>query len=179
MQGLVNFASQIGLAFAILIGPACYLGALAMFLRAGWGYWRQSQPDNPYRGRPWVPTVSLLMCGVLAGFHTILTKVNVSAGSKVIVGKTDLASYTATASATMTVLGANPGATIVNVVGLFQLFFQAFGALACLFAVFAFHASVTQRTNRSRLACGVQFVFGILLINVMTVSQWIVATFTT
>lgn len=179
MQGLVNFASQIGLAFAILIGPACYLGALWLFLRAGWGYWRQAQPDNPYRGRPWVPTVSLLMCGVLASFHTILTKANVSGGSKVIVGKTDLASYTATAPAGATVLGANPGESIVNVVQLFQLFFQAFGALACLFAVLALHASMTQRTNRSRLACGVQFVFGILLINVMTVSQWIVATFTT
>ncbi len=178
MQGLVNFASQIGLAFAILFQPICYLGALTLFLHAGWGFWRQAQPDNPYRGRPWVPVVSLIVCGALASFHTILTKANVSAGSTVVVGKTDLASYTSTSPNAATVLGADPGATVVNVVGLFQLFFQAFGAMACLFAVLAWHASVTQRSNRSRLGCGVQFVFGVMLINVMTVAQWIVATFT-
>ena len=178
MQGLVNFASQIGLALAILVQPFCYLGAIVLFLNAGWGFWRQAQPDNPHRGRPWVPTVSLVMCGVLASFHRLLTKANVSAGSTVVVTKTDLASYTSTAPSAATVLGADPGATIVNVVGLFQLFFQAFGAMACLFALFAWHSSVTQRSNRSRMGCGVQFGFGVMLINVMTVAQWIVTTFT-
>ena len=65
MQGLVSFASQIGLAFAIVIQPICYLGALFLFLKGGWGLWRMAQPDNPHRGRPWVPFVSILIAGVL------------------------------------------------------------------------------------------------------------------
>ena len=88
-----------------------------------------------------------------------------------------LVSYTPVAPGNATVLGADPGATIVNVVTLFQLFFQAFGALACLFAVLSWHASMTQRSNRSGGSCGVQFLFGVALINVLTVSQWVVNTF--
>jgi len=177
MQGIVNFSSQLGLAFAILLQPACYLGALALFIFAGWGFWRQAQPDNPYRGRPWVPTVSLFVCGVLASFPTILTKANVSAGSTVVVRMSDAVSYTPTAP-TGGLLGANPGQTIVNVVELFREFFQAFGAMACLVAVFAWWASVTGRSNRSRAGCGVQFAFGIALINIRTIAQWLVTTFT-
>ena len=177
MQGLVNLASQIGLIFAVLLHPACYLGALGLFLHAGWGFWRQSQPDNPYRGRPWVPSVSLLTCGVLASFDRFLTKANVSAGSTGVVRMSDAVSYTPGA-ATATVLGANPGETIVNTVDLFALFFQSFGAMACLIAVFAWEASVNGRSNRSRSSCGVQFAFGIALINVQTIARWLVATLT-
>ncbi len=177
MQGLVNFASQVGLIFAVLLQPACYLGALALFIAAGWGFWRQAQPDNPYRGRPWVPALSLVVCGVLASFDRILTKANVSAGSTVVVRMSDAVSYTPTA-ATATVLGANPGETIVNVVQLFAEFFQAFGAMACLVAVLAWHASATGRGNRSRAGCGVQFAFGVALINIQTISRWLVATLT-
>ncbi len=177
MQGLVNFASQAGLIFAVLLHPACYLGALGLFLYAGWGFWRQAQPDNPYRGRPWVPSVSLLTCGVLASFDRFLTKANVSAGSTVVVRMSDAVSYTPTA-ATATVLGANPGETIVNTVDLFALFFQSFGAMACLVAVFTWEASINGRSNRSRSACGVQFAFGIALINIQTLARWIVATLT-
>lgn len=178
MQGLVDFAGQIGLVFAILLQPVCYLGACALFLYAGWGFWRQAQPDNPFRGRPWVPALSLIVCGVLASFDKFLTKANVSAGSNVVVGLSPLVSYTpVTSSATL--LGATPGATIVNVVELFQLFFQAFGAMACLFAVLSWHARMTGRSNSSPGGSGVQFAFGIMLINVLSISRWLVNIFTT
>lgn len=178
MQGLLNFAAEIGLIFAALLPPACYLGACALFLHAGWGFWRQAQPDNPFRGRPWVPFVSLTVCGLLASFDVFLTKANVSAGSDVVVGLTDLVSYTPVA-AQATLLGATPGEAIVNGVALFQRFFQSYGAMACLFAVLAWHASVTGRSNRSRGGCGVQFAFGIMLINVLTISRWLVNHFDT
>ncbi len=177
MQGLVNFASQLGLAFAVLLQPVCYVGACILFISAGWGFWRQAQPDNPHRGRPWVPLVSLILCGVLASFDTFLTKANVSAGSTVVVRMSDLISYTPTAP-TATLLGANLGDTIVNTIELFRQFFQAFGAMACLVAVLAWHASMTGRSNRSQAACGVQFAFGIALINILTISRWLVATLT-
>ncbi|SNB85396.1 hypothetical protein SAMN06265338_1534 [Rhodoblastus acidophilus] len=37
MQGLVNFAGEIGNAIAIMIPTICYILAIASFLFAGWG----------------------------------------------------------------------------------------------------------------------------------------------
>ena len=50
MQGLVDFTSQVGEAFAILVPTFCYLAALACFLFAAWGFWMQSHPQNPSHG---------------------------------------------------------------------------------------------------------------------------------
>lgn len=63
MQGLVDFASQIGEVFAVLLPTFCYLAALVCFLFAAWGFWMQAQPQNPFRGRPWMPWVSLCFRG--------------------------------------------------------------------------------------------------------------------
>ena len=177
MTGLVDFASQIGLLFAMLLPPICYLGAMILFIVAAWGFWRQAQPDNPFRGKPWVPLVSLLLSGVLASFDRILTMANVTAGSAVTVSVTSITSYVPPSGGGASLLGASPATTIVNVVTLFENFFQAFGAMACLFAVLAWRATVVGRSNRSQGGALVQFIFGIMLINVLTISQWIVSIF--
>ena len=54
MQGLVDFAGEIGNAMAILLPTFCYLMALASFLFAAWGFWMMAHPGNPFHGRPWV-----------------------------------------------------------------------------------------------------------------------------
>ena len=178
MQGIVNFASQVGLIFASLLPPICYLGALGTFIYACWAFWRQAQPDNPFRDRPWLPALSLFFCGLLASFDRFLTRANRSFGSSVTVGLTDMVSYTPTGTSDATTfLGANPGETIVNVVTLFELFFQAFGALACVLAAVFWYGTMKGTSDRSRGGCGVQFVSGIALINVVTISQWVVNTF--
>ena len=66
MQGLVDFASQIGEALATLIPTFAYLAALWCFLFAAWGFWMQSQPGNPFEGRPWIPVLSLVLSGAFA-----------------------------------------------------------------------------------------------------------------
>ncbi len=176
MQGLVNFASQIGFGMDILLPAFCYLAAIGLFLFAGWGFWQQSQPHNPFRGRPWIPWVALVLCGACASFDRLLTKANVSAGTNLpvslVAGLTGYTAPTATG-----VLGATPANTVVNVVQLFQGFFQAFGAMACFFAVMAWWAVVKAQSNRSQTGCSVQFAFGIMLINILTISQWLANTF--
>ena len=142
---------------------------------AGWGFWRQAHPDNPFRGRPWVPFVSLLLSGVFSSFNRLLTMANASAGTALTVSIAPLTTYTP--PTTTGVLGLGPGATVVNVVIFFQGFFQAFGAAACFVAVLAWWAIVKGRSNRSPGGCGVQFVFGIMLINILTISTWLVAVF--
>ena len=71
MQGLVDFANQIGEVFGVLVPTLCYLAALFCFLFAVWGFWMQSHPQNPFFGRPWIPFVSLVLCGVFASFDKI------------------------------------------------------------------------------------------------------------
>src|SRR3954451_22666497 len=114
MSGLVAFASQIGLVFSSLLPAFCYLGAMVLFIIAAWGFWQQAQPHNPYRGRPWIPLVSLLLSGVLASFDRILTMANITGGSTVTVSLAAIGYVPPTGSGTF--LGANPATTIVNVV---------------------------------------------------------------
>lgn len=176
MSGLVNFAYQIGSIFAVLLPTFCYLGAMVLFTVGAWGLWRQSQPDNPFRGRPWVPVLSILISGVLASFDRVLTMANRTGGSSVTVSVASISSYVPPASSG-SVLGATPTDTLINIVAIFEPFFQTFGALACLFAVIAWRATVVGRSRRPQSASFVQFVFGAMLINCLTVSRWVAGLF--
>ena len=176
MDGLVQFAFAIGDMLSVLLPVFCYLGAGVLFLVGAWGLWRQAQPDNPYRGKPWVPVLSLFLCGVLASFDRILTMANVTGGSSIVVSTASITSYV-TPPAGASVIGATPTDTLVNVVAIFAPFFQAFGAVACLFAVLAWRSTVTGQSRRPQSASAVQFVFGILLINCVTVSSWVAGLF--
>ena len=142
MQGLVNFASDLGNGLAVLLPAFCYLGAIGLFLFAGWGFWRQSHPDNPFRGRPWIPLVSLVLCGVLASFDRFLTMANVSAGTNLQVSLVAGALSYAPGVPAGGILGNTPGNTVINVVQMFQSFFQAFGAMAGFFAVMAWRSVI-------------------------------------
>lgn len=177
MAGLVAFDSQIGLIFAVLLPTFCYAAAIALFLYAGWGFWQQAQPGNPFRGRPWVPWIALVLCGVFASFDRILTKANATGGSSVTVSFAATLSSYGTPNTGGGLLGTGPASTIVNVVQVFQGFFQAFGAMVCFVAVIAWFSIIKGRSDRSQPGCGVQFVFGVLLINILTVSQWLVGLF--
>lgn len=178
MEGLVNFGQQCALILALLLPTFMYVGAIGLFLFAAWGLWQQAQPHNPFRGKPWIPIASLLMSGACASFPVILNKVDISAGSSVKMSVVDgLTSYTATD--TTGILGSTPAETVLNIVQAFEGFFQVFGAMTCLFAMFAWHSGMTGRSNRRWTGCAVQFVFGILLINIYTVSEWLVGFFST
>ena len=93
MRGLVDFASQIGEAFAVLLPTFAYLAALGCFLFAAWGFWMQAQPHNPFRGQPWIPFVSLLLTGAFASFDKILSMALASGGSSLSASITSLSSY--------------------------------------------------------------------------------------
>lgn len=178
MQGLVNFAIDVADAMAVLLPAFCFLAAIALFIFAGWGFWKMSHPDNPLRHRPWIPVVSLVLSGVFASFDRILTMANVSAGTSLqvslVAGATGFDTPTVPGSG---ILGNTPGDTVINVVQLFQAFFQAFGAMACFFAILAWWSIMRGRSNRSQTGCGIQFAFGVMLINILTISQWLVTIF--
>jgi tetrahydromethanopterin S-methyltransferase subunit E len=62
-------------------------------------------------------------------------------------------------------------------VTLFQAFFQSFGALVVFFALVSWRSVVNGQANRSQVGCVVQFVFGIMLINVLAITNALVAMF--
>ena len=136
MQGLVDFTSQVGEAFAILVPTFRYLAALACFLFAVWGFWMQSHPQNPFFGRPWIPFLSLVLSGAFASFDKISQ--HGACDGRVERHGVDhvLSSYSPpTVPDGSTLMGASPSATLVNIVTLFQAFFQSFGAMVVFFAL--------------------------------------------
>lgn len=179
MQGLVNLGDQLALIMAVLLPTFCYSLAIGWFLFGAWGLRQMAGPDNPFRGKPWIPFLSLLLSGAAASFDVLLTKVNRSAGSDVTVGLgEDLTSYSSPADAS-SLMGNSPADAVNNTVAVFWLFFAAFGACCALAALSAWRASVNGQSNRSRTGCGIQFVFGVCLINIKTIVAWSVGLFST
>jgi len=178
VQGLVDFASQIGEVFAVLLPTFAYLAALACFLFAAWGFWVQSQPHNPFRGRAWIPFVSLVLSGAFASFNNILSMALASGGSSLTASITALSAYTPpTVPDAQTLMGSSPSATLINVVTLFQAFFQSFGAMVAFFALLTWRAVINGQANRSQAGCVVQFAFGIMLINIVAITNALIAMF--
>ena len=178
MQGLVNFSTSIGDAIAVMLPAVCYLAACGCFFFAVWTLRAFAYPHhNQHRHRPWVPFVSLVLCGVFASFPKFLSMADVSAGTSLVVG---LTSYAPTTPPSVTnPLGATPEASVVDVVTLFQYFFEAFGAACVFWALMRWRGIVNGRVNGSPTSCGVQFAFGVMCINIVTIANGVVNFFQT
>jgi len=178
MQGLINLVDDLALGMAWLLPTACAIAAWMSFLFGAWGLWQQRQPQNPFVGKPWIPGLSLVLSGAFASFDRILTKsaASVGADTQVSLGSS-VTGYTD--SSTTTSLGTDPESAILAIVSDFSLFFEMFGAWAAFFALVSWNASVTGKTNRSKLSCFVQFVFGVILLNPVTEATWILSHWTT
>ena len=179
MQGLVNLVNDLALAMAWLLPMACYIAAWIAFLTGAWGLWQQRQPQNPFVGRPWVPWIGIVLSGVFATFDRILTKSTTSAGldTQVSLGAS-VTGYTDAATGSV-ISGTGPEDAILSIVSDFALFFEMFGAWAAFMAVVAWNASATGKTNRSKLSCLIQFVFGVILLNPVKEATWILNHWTT
>ena len=178
MQSLANFASAVADGIAVLLPALCYLAACACFLFAAWTLRSMAyHPQHPYRMRPWVPFVSLVLSGVFASFPHFLTMANVSMGTGVAASIT---SYAPGAPPDASgVLGATPADSVVNVVALFQRFFQMFGAACVFWALVTWRAIVNGRVEGSPLACGIKLLFGVLCINILPIATGVVSLFQT
>jgi hypothetical protein len=181
MQGLVNVATTVADGISVLLPAFCYLAACMCFLYFGWTLWIWSEPHSRYHHRPhqqpWRPWVSLVLSGIFATFPQLLTMANVSAGTDLTVSLTQYAPTTPPNASS--VLGATPDASVINVVTLFQYFFQAFGAACVFWAIIRWRGIINGHVQGSPTSCGIQFVFGVLCINIVTVATGIVQLFQT
>lgn len=180
MQGLVNFSTAIADGIAIMLPAFCYIAACACFLFAAWTLRSYAYPHHHhhhYWRKPWVPFLSLILAGVFASFPHFLTMANVSAGTDLTASLTNYAP-TIPGNAT-SILGSTPENTVINVVTLFQHFFQMFGAACVFWAIWSWRAIVNGHVRGSALACGVQFLFGVMCINILTIANGVVGFFQT
>ena len=179
MQGLVNFATAIGDAIVGSLPAACYLMACSSFFYFAWTLWTWSSPHaqshHLRHTKPWLPFVSLALAGVFATFPAWLTRFNVTMGTSVVAGLTDYSSSTPMTATAIT--GATPADTLLAVITLFQYFFQAFGAGCVLWAIIRFRGISLGQIQGSPLSCGIQLLFGAMLINILTVAGGVVALF--
>jgi hypothetical protein len=133
---------------------------------------------KPFFGRPWIPFLSLVLSGAFASFDKVLNMALATAGSSVTASITSLSSYSPpTVPDASTLMGSSPSATLVNVVTLFQAFFQSFGAMVAFFALVSWRSVMSGQANRSQMGCVVQFVFGIMLINILAITNALIAMF--
>jgi hypothetical protein len=181
MQGLVNFSTAIADGIAVMLPPFCYLMACICFVFAAWTLWTWSEPhsrySHPHHHRPWVPWVSLVLSGVFASFPQFLDMANVSAGTSLTVGLTQYAPTTPPNA--NNILGTSPNATVINVITLFQYFFQAFGAACVFWSIVRWRGIVNGRLQGSPTSCGIQFVFGVCCINILTIANGVEQFFRT
>ena len=179
MQGLVNLSTAIAEGIAVLLPAFCYLMACGCFFFFAWTLWTWSEPHSRYNHwshhNPWVPWISLVLSGVFATFPQFLTMVDVSAGTNLTIGLTSYAPVTPPNA--NNVLGSSPNASVVNVVTLFQYFFQAFGAACVFWAIVRWRGIINGRVQGSPTSCGVQFVFGVCCINIVTIANGIEQSF--
>ena len=179
MQGLVNFSTAIADSIAVALPALCYLMACGCLFFAAWTFrswaYHNHSHHHHFHNRPWVPFISLILCGVFASFPHLLTMANVSAGTSLAVSITKYQATTPGNAAN--ILGATPQTTVINVVTLFQYFFQAFGAACVFWAIVTWRSIVNGVTRGSPTACAIQFAFGVMCINILTVANGVVSFF--
>lgn len=174
MEGLVNFLRDIAIAGSWFLPAACYIAASFLFIGGVWGIWQQSQPQNPYVGKPWVPYLSIVLSGAFAAFDRILTKSAKSADLDVDVSLSSESPTGYTGGGTL-LNGAGPHDAILEIVKDFALFFQVFGAWVAFFALLSWKDSAAGKNNRTKLACLGQFALGVILLNPVKEANWLLS----
>ena len=187
MQGLVNFSTAIADGIAVMLPAFCYITACACCFLFAWTLWTlpqlRSYPATTITttgASPWVPFLSLILAGVFASFPHFLTMANVSARHR-----SDGLARPSTPRPFRAECGEHPGFstpenTVINVVTLFQHFFQIVRRrLRVLGDLVAGARIVNGHVHGSPPSCGVQFVFGVCCINILTIANGVERLFQT
>ena len=77
------------------------------------------------------------------------------------------------------ILGNTPQQSVLNVVQLFQYFFEAFGAACVFWALIRWRGIVNGNIQGSPTSCGIQFLFGVCCINIVSIANGVVGMFQT
>ncbi len=178
MQGFVNLADAIGNAITIILPMLCYIIGSALFITGGYGLWQSAKPGSYWSGHKWLPWLAFFVASCFLSFDRILNKAEASFGGTVQFGTaSQITTYTSQAGTGTGVLGATPEATVLNLVTMFVGFFIPFGALMCFLAGHKVYAIGKGERRGGYSGPAIQMIFGMGLINILVVTQWIMANF--
>ena len=180
MQGFVNLAADIGVALAVLIPLICYLLGGCLLIAAIYGFWQQSKPGSEASRHPLLPWAALFTSTTLLSYDRMLTFANNSFGGGVSPSLSgNLTTYTPTTVDAVTMMGATPEDTLLNIIAAFDYYFKSYGALVVLFGVLGlYHLAKGNRHHHHTLAKPiVQIVFGVAVMNVQTIAPAVMGYF--
>ena len=177
MQGFVNLAADFGTAIAWLIPAICYLGGGSLLIGSMYGFWQMVNPGSHTHRRPFWPFITLFVAATLLSFDQMLSFANNTFGGGVQTSLSpNLTSYQPPQIDANGFMGATPEDTLLNIIGVFDYFFQAYGALIVLFAVFTFYNNHKGQRHHYGHPM-VQLAFGVAVMNVQSVASVVVSYF--
>jgi len=142
------------------------------------GPWHLHQPGSFWERHPWVPFATIFFAGALLSFDKMPTFGNATFGGGPRVGMTSsLTSHTAPMVDTSTLMGATPGATLLNISNVFIHFFRGYGALIVLLGVFSLKAVVAGRKRGGTGTSVVMIAFGFAVMNADTIAAAVMRCF--
>jgi hypothetical protein len=179
MQGFVNLADAIGNAITIILPALCYIIGSILFITGGYGLWQSAKPGSYWSGHKFLPYLAIFVASCFLSFDRILNKAEASFGGNVQFGMaSQITTYTSTGTGTGTgLLGATPEATVLNLVTMFVGFFIPFGALMVFLAGRKVYEVGKGERRGGYSGPAIQMIFGMALINILTVTQWIMTNF--
>jgi hypothetical protein len=179
MQGFVNFATDIGNVLSILIPFIGFIVGLSCFLLAGYGGWQMMKPGSSWSNRKYLPPLLMLFGSVLLSFNVFLNFANNTFGGGTQTSiQNGFNPVAAPQVGTSGLVASTPEQTMINLIGLFSTFFIAYGAFNVLLAWLGFKGVAEGKRRHGYSLPAIQFVFGIALMNIVTISTTIMGYFT-
>ena len=178
MAGFAAFANAVGVVILVVLPLLCYVSGSVLFITAGYGAWQSARPGSWWSEHKALPLLALLLGAMMLTFDRVLDKAQASFGGSVNFAMAPgLTAYSYTPPTQAGLLGSTPEQTVMNLVSTFIVFFIAFGALMCFLALQRLWGlgKGTARGGYSHPV--IQGLFGLALINIHSVTAYIMANF--
>ena len=178
MQGFVNFAASVAYALEWIIPTICYLVGSGLFILAGYGAWQCWRSGSWWSSRKFLIVTESIVGSLLLTFPSFLNEANRTFGSNVTATiSAGATAYVPPVVNTSALIGATPEQTLLNFITLFQGFFISYGAFIVLVSVFLFRGVTRGETRHGYSLPLISFAFGIALMNLQTIAQWVISNF--
>jgi len=165
MEGLFDFAQDIGAALSWLLPMLCYVTG-ASFLAAGvMGIFQRSSISNGFLSKGFMPELTIAAGATFLSFHEFLNMGNRTLGFDANAGMGAPAATSFSSDALMTAAQGGPVAALTAILGVFHAYFACYGALIVYFSIVRQIGRAKGANNSSTGLNLVMCVGGFLVMN--------------
>ncbi|MFT8482607.1 MAG: hypothetical protein ABF689_06315 [Gluconobacter cerinus] len=158
MEGLFDFAQDLGAALSWLLPFLCYVGGGCFLLSGVMGIFQRSSISNGLLSKGVVPEMMILVGATFLSFPEFLNMGNRTLGFEGNAGIGTPAKMSFSSDALMTAAQRGPLAALTAILNVFHVYFAAYGALIVYFAIVR-QMGRAKGTNNS--STGLNMVMGI------------------